>query len=209
MPEDEIETLHQEANKDMSHEEEAKLIFDVGIPDSELIQVEKKVLLMVLKLHGVDHNSLNISISKFNKKNKKELVQALRSHAENPAPQEQTKPVKEAVPFDLLGSVFEIKEEIEKARISGTYKKLDASVADKLLNAVNNDDAFNNLPVNSTLLMRFIIAIGVCYFLARLIGFETLANKLMTIKNKALNKGTNEPKKDEKHTEQAGTHSEH
>jgi len=183
---DVLQELHEEATKPLSDDQFARTLSPAS-SDEQLAEATRNVIVKTLEIHGVTHNSLNISKSKFDKLNKSDLIRALRSKDEA---QKVEAPKEQAPQLDYIGTVITIKKNIEKARKSGDYTNLDGVIADTILTVANNDEAMQNLPIKSAHISKIIIGAGVLYFGARLIGFETIA-KALKLKKKTTEKVDN------------------
>lgn len=176
MPND-LEELHAEATAPLSDEQHAQSL-SASSSDAQLAEATRNVIVKTLEIHGITHNTLNVSKSKFDKMNKAELIKALRDK-ERSAPKSGAEvPKSDAPQLDYIGAIIKIKQTVEKARKNGDYTQLDGVIADTILTVANNDEALQNLPVKSAHVSKIIIGAGVLYFGARLIGFDTIKSKL-------------------------------
>lgn len=171
-----LEELHAEATAPLSDDQHARSL-SASSSDAQLAEATRNVIVKTLEIHGITHNTLNVSKSKFDKMNKAELIKALRNK-ENTAPKSAEAPKSDAPQLDYIGTVIKIKQTVEKARKSNDYTQLDGVIADTILTVANNDEALQNLPVKSAHISKIIIGAGVLYFGARLIGFDTIKSKL-------------------------------
>jgi len=180
---EDLKEIHEESTKPQSLEEQA-LNIDLSLNKKDIAENNTRpVLVQVLKINGIDHETLNISKSKFNKLNKLELVEALLNKPEAEAKQE----AKEggAVTADYISKVLEFKEILTEAHSSKDYKKLDSVVASNLLEAIANDENMANIDVKSPNFTKLLLLAGSVYFIARLYGFEKITIKFREILNKA------------------------
>ena len=179
---EDLREVHEESIKPKSIEEQAHSV-DLTLSKKEIAENNTRpVLVQVLKINGIDHESLNMSKSKFNKLNKGELVDILFSKPQEQAKQE-TKETADST-ADYLQKVLELKAIIEEAKETKDYKKLDSAVASQLLEAVGNDDSIANIDYKSPHFTRIIIALGVVYFVARIYGFERIGVKFKEMLDK-------------------------
>jgi len=180
---EDLREVHEESIKPKSIEEQA-LSVDLTLSKKDIAENNTRpVLVQVLKINGIDHETLNISKSKFNKLNKMELVEALFSKPEAEAKQEAQQGGEATA--DYLQKALEIKELIEEARATKDYKKLDSAVASNLLEALSSDEKIANIDIKSPYFTKALLVIGSLYFIARLYGFEKIGSKFSEILNKA------------------------
>ncbi len=180
---EDLKEIHEEAIKPKSLEEQAQSV-DLTLNKKDIAENNTRpVLVQVLKINGINNETLNISKSKFNKLNKMELVEALFNKPEATAKQE----AKEggAVTADYISKILEFKEILTEAHSSKDYKKLDSVVASNLLEAIANDENISNIDVKSPKFTKLLLLGGSVYFIARLYGFEKIAVKFREILNKA------------------------
>lgn len=177
---EDLREQHEAATAPISEDQQARAL-SAQSSDAELLEAPRSVIVKTLAIHKIDHNTLNISRSKFDKLNKAELIKALR--AKDSAPKAESVEAKDTQNIDFIGAAINIKKHAEKARKSGDYSALDGVVADTLLTVANNDASLSNLPIKSEHLSKVVIGAGVLYFGARLIGFDNI-KKYLKIKPK-------------------------
>jgi len=180
-----LRDIHEESTKTQSVEEQA-INIDLTLSKKEIAENTRPVLVQLLKINGINHETLNISKSKFNKLNRLELVDALFSKPEQEAKQE----AKEGgeVTADFLSKMLELKEIITEANASGDYKKLDSVVATNLLEIVSEDETINNIDFKSPHFTKLLLLCGSIYFIARLYGFKKIAIKFRELLGKVKGK---------------------
>ena len=177
-----LEELHTEATAPLSDDQLARTLSPTS-SDEQLSTATVKVLRKTLEIHGITFNTLNISRSSFDKLNKAQLIKALRE--KDNAPKEAVKSKEQAPQIDYIGTVINIKKNVEKARKSGDYTNLDGVIADTILTVANNEESLQNLPIKSAHISKIIIGAGVLYFGARLIGFDNISKALKLKKKPA------------------------
>jgi len=182
---DDLKDVHDESTKPQSIEEQA-INIDLTLSKKEIAENTRPVLVQLLKINGINHETLNISKSKFNKLNRLELVDALFSKPEQEAKQE----AKEGgdVTADYLSKILELKEIVTDAYTSGDYKKLDSAVATNLLEIVSKDETVNNIDLKSPYFTKLLLLLGGIYFVARLYGFKKIAIKFRELLGKTKGK---------------------
>jgi len=190
-----LKDVHEESTKPQSIEEQA-INIDLTLSKKEIAENTRPVLVQLLRINGIDHETLNISKSKFNKLNRLELVDALFNKPEQEAKQE----AKEGgeVTADFLNKILELKEIITEANTSGDYKKLDSVVATNLLEIVSKDETINNIDFKSPHFTKLLLICGSVYFVARLYGFKKIAIKFKELLVKIKGKKSDKVSKNEK-----------
>lgn len=192
---EELKEVHTQATQESAQEENAHGL-DLSISSKKLADDNtREVILTALKINDINHDTLNISRSKFNKLNKEQLIEALKGKINTPKSEEKKSDTKEE--FDYISSLLSLKSTAEKAIKSGDYSSLDGEVATNILNAMNNDENVSNLAISEGKISKAIMIIGAIYFISRLVGFENISLKLHEIKNKILKKQNKETKTDE------------
>lgn len=186
---EDLRELHEESMQPLSVDEQAMSI-DLSLSPSKIADDNRKdVILKVLEIHGVNHDTLNISRSKFDKMNKKQLVDALFSHIKGDKKSSNDDSYiqsNEQTLDNVIMQVLELKDVIMEARETNDYKKLDAIVSMNVLEQFSNDESMSNISVNSPYFTRFIIAIGIIYFIARMIGFDVISEQIIKLKQRVL-----------------------
>lgn len=188
MENEELKEIHSEAVEPQSKAEEAHGL-DLSISSTKLADDNtKEIILTALKINGVNNETLNISKSKFSKLSKIKLIDALKAHLNDPDPKSEDQPKEAKQEFDYISSIMSLKSTVEKAVKSGEYSSLDSEIAGTVLNAMNSDENIQNLDIKSSSITKIVIGLGAVYFISRLVGFETISNKIQEIKNKILNR---------------------
>lgn len=193
---EELKEAHEQATQEPTKEENAHGL-DLSLSSKRLAEDNtREIILTALELNDINHDTLNMSKSKFNKLNKEKLIEALKGKINEPTKEEKTSD-KAKDDFDYIGAILSLKSTFEKSRKSNDYTALDGEIATTVLSAMNSDENIQQIDIQSGNITKIIIGLGGLYFVSRLIGFETISNKLNEIKNKVLNR-KEEVKKDEK-----------
>ena len=181
--EENLKEIHEEATRPQSIEEQA-LAVDLTASKKDIAENNTRpVLVQVLKINGIDHETLNISKSKFNKLNKTELVEILFSKPQAEAKQEAKQSGENTA--DYLQKLLELKEITSEAVATKDYKKLDSAIASNLIEALSNDEKIASIDYKSPYFTKILIILASIYFIARLYGFEKIGAKFSEIINKA------------------------
>lgn len=160
--------------------------------------LDRKVLDEIAKQQGITADALNMSVSKFKKLNKGQLVDAIKAGKPEEQAKEQPKPQDE---FDVLAfgmGLFNVVAETSKREGEDKYKKLDSFIMSAAVERVSKSDSSININTNPQLVTNLLLSGSIVYGVARIIGFDRIKAKAEQLKIKILG-GTpvNEPQSKE------------
>ena len=187
MTPDQIEA-HSEATAPQTPEQiAAGMTFDQLSADTE-----RKVLDIIAKNNGITADALNMSVSKFKRLNKEQLVNYIKQGA----PKEQTKTApadQEGGEFDLIGFTVKTAQITREALKKGDYQKLDAHVMETVGAQLSSGggESLIKIDANSKNLTYALVGGGILYAAARFIGFDVISKKAEQIGGKILSFGKN------------------
>lgn len=187
---EEIEAIHAEATAPKS---DFELASDLNIESINPDDVTRSVLIKALEIRGITKDTLNVSLSKFNKLNKEQIITILKSHNRGEAKESKSEAKESAPAFDIFGSILEIKDEIIKAKKSGDFSRLDSAVADKMLKSASNDNTLSNINIDNGYITKTVLGLGALYLTARLIGFDVISEKINKVRNKNIKVQNEQP----------------
>lgn len=190
-----MDDLEQEHKESIKSDDDLASGLDLSLSVASLAENNSKtILLKALEINNITHETLNISISKFNKLSKPKIASILKDGIQNEENDISNADKSEAQnnnSIDIMGSFIELQTLITDAMNSKNtkdkYKKLDSNIGQKMLVALADSGAIKEDSFSSSNISKIIIGLGLIYFISRVVGFENIMNKVMNIKSKILN----------------------